>query len=70
MNDVKQVIFHGGCHGCTQQAIHSVDFCYDCRYFDAEWNKPDLNNKPPDPVDLIREEVKSRRQHPLLRRNR
>ena len=50
-------IFHGGCHGCTQQKTHGTRFCYDCRYFDAKWDKPDLNNRPPDEAEIERERV-------------
>jgi len=49
--------FHGGCFGCTQQILHGTVFCYDCQYFDADWNKPDLNNRPPDEADLERARV-------------
>ena len=41
-----QILFHGGCHGCTQQQIHGhTTFCYGCQYHDANWSLPDLNNK-------------------------
>lgn len=58
----NQVIFHSGCFGCTQQELHDVEFCYDCRYFNAEWDKPDLSNRPPNHVDIIRAEVIARRE--------
>ena len=47
-------LFHGGCHGCTQQDKHGPDFCFDCCYFDADWNKPNLNNEPPSEADITR----------------
>jgi hypothetical protein len=56
------IIFHGGCEGCTQQKTHSTDFCYDCRYFDAEWHKPNLNNSSADAVELERRRVKAQRE--------
>jgi len=39
-------LFHGGCHGCTQQDIHEVEYCMGCCYFDADWSLPNLSNKP------------------------
>lgn len=39
--------FHGGCAGCTRQEIDGLDTCMKCQYFDADWGKPDLNNKQP-----------------------
>ncbi len=56
------VIFHGGCHDCTQQFIQpaGVDFCVQCQYFDADWDLPDLNNRDLDDADAIRDEVKRR----------
>jgi hypothetical protein len=53
-------MFHGGCHGCTQQTKHGIDFCYDCQYFEADWDKPDLNNRPPTEAEIKRKEVKAR----------
>ena len=38
-------LFHGGCHGCTQQQLHGINFCDRCQYRNADWDKPDLNNK-------------------------
>lgn len=61
----KQIIFHGGCHGCTRQETKGVNGCYDCCYFDANWNKPDLNNRPPDEAELIRRRVKKARRSGL-----
>ncbi len=43
--------FHSGCHGCTQQYKHGIDFCFDCCYFQADWSKPGLNNEPSSPAD-------------------
>ena len=54
-------LFHGGCHGCTQQEKHGTDFCYDCKFFDADWNKPDLSNCPPSKSDIERDRVVERR---------
>jgi len=56
----KIIKFHGGCHLCTQQTLHGVDFCQLCRYFDKQWKLPNLSNKPPRPADIIREEIKKR----------
>lgn len=50
----SMIIFHGGCIGCTQQWYNGVDFCFDCCYFNADWKKPDLSNKPPSNVDPAR----------------
>lgn len=61
-----QVIFHGGCNGCTRQDSHGVDGCFDCQFFDADWNKPDLNNRPPDREERLRKDIKSRRRLTLL----
>jgi hypothetical protein len=52
--------FHGGCIDCTQQLLHGTDFCAGCCYFDAEWDKPNLNNSPPNEADLERARVKMR----------
>ena len=54
------IIFHGGCHGCTQQELHGQDFCYDCQYFDAKWDKPNLNNRPPTDAEIEREKIKEK----------
>ena len=55
----EQVVFHGGCIGCTQQEIHkTTDFWYDCRYFEADWSKPSLNNAPPNATELERRRVR------------
>jgi len=56
------ILFHGGCHGCTQQDKHGPDFCFDCCYFNADWNKPSLNNKPPTPAEIERKKVIERRE--------
>ncbi len=40
------VMFHGGCAECTQQNKHGTGFCMGCRYFNADWSLPDLNNRP------------------------
>ena len=56
------VIFHGGCHGCTQQLKRpeGVDFCVRCQYFDADWSLESLNNETASKVARIREAVKLR----------
>lgn len=53
------IIFHGGCHGCTQQDLNGVEFCKGCQYFDAEWEKPNLSNEPPRRADVVREQIRS-----------
>jgi hypothetical protein len=58
-------VFHSGCIGCTQQEQHGVDFCYDCQYFDGQWDKPSLFKSAITPlVDGMRQEVKRRREEP------
>ncbi len=47
-------LFHGGCHGCTQQESKGIDFCIGCQYFDADWNLPDLNNREPTETENMR----------------
>jgi hypothetical protein len=56
--------FHGGCHGCSQPLNQDggYDFCYDCRFFDANWDLPNFNNKPPTEADLLRFEIKLRKE--------
>ena len=54
--------FHGGCTGCTKQKKQPIDLCYDCCYFNSEWDKPDLNNKPETMVDRVRETIIQRRE--------
>ena len=54
------IVFHGGCNKCTQQLIHGVDFCYNCQFFEADWSKPDLNNRKPTKAEIVRKEVKER----------
>jgi hypothetical protein len=55
-----KVVFHGGCLGCSQQEKHGTDFCYDCRYFEADWSKPNLSNEV-DPAEVERVKVRERR---------
>ena len=51
----EQIIFHGGCHGCTQQAkTKGTDICKGCQYLNADWRLPDLNNEPPSTADIER----------------
>lgn len=56
------VLFHGGCHGCTQQKgqPNGVYFCKDrCQYFEADWSKPNMNNAPPSLADRVKEAMKT-----------
>lgn len=39
-----KVIFHGGCHGCSMQDKHGIAYCTGCKYFECNWNLPDLND--------------------------
>ena len=39
------VLYHGGCHGCTQQLIKGGQVCEGCQYRRADWNLPSLNNE-------------------------
>jgi hypothetical protein len=54
----KQILFHGGCHGCTRQETEGTEGCYYCRYFEGDWDRPNLNNAAPNEVDLERQRVK------------
>lgn len=58
------IIFHGGCTECTQQDIEGIDFCVKCRYFDADWSLPSLNNREPDEADLMRRQLKEKHNIP------
>ena len=60
-SDKTMVMFHGGCDGCTIQQLVGVDKCFDCCYFDAKWDKPNLNNRPPDAAERLRTNIKHRR---------
>lgn len=53
MYDKKPIIFHGGCHGCTQQLIHSIEFCRNCQYFNGDWSLPNLNNEYPNEAEIL-----------------
>lgn len=57
-----EYLFHGGCHGCSRQSNESegIEFCIRCQYFDANWNLPNLNNRPPTKAELKRNELKKR----------
>ena len=49
------VVFHGGCNGCTQQAVHDgPKFCMGCCYFNADWSLPSLNNCPETEAEIVR----------------
>ena len=43
-NHKDQIVFHGGCLGCTRQLTKPLTFCVGCQYFDAEWDLPSLSN--------------------------
>ncbi len=51
-------IFHGGCHGCTQQDEKGTEYCVGCCHFEPDWTLPNLSNKPPSPADRERERIK------------
>lgn len=56
----KLHLFHGGCHGCTQQKEHGPEFCVKCQYFDANWELPNLNNRPPTETELLKKRIKEK----------
>jgi hypothetical protein len=64
-----QFIFHGGCHHCTQQQLNPIDFCMECCFFDSDWKLHNLNNKPPDPADVMRDQLK-RMKKEYIEKNR
>ena len=39
-------IFHGGCHGCTNQVKYGLGKCKQCQYYGdgktVDWNKPNM----------------------------
>lgn len=39
----KKRIFHGGCIKCVAQDFEGVKRCLGCKYFDPDWDKPDLS---------------------------
>jgi hypothetical protein len=53
----KPILFHGGCLGCTQQENNHIKFCIGCCYFKPDWSLPNLNNKPPTEMELIKEKM-------------
>jgi len=58
------LLFHGGCHDCTQQLIHGIQFCDACQYRRADWDKPNLNNnhiaiRLADIRRVVREEIQA-----------
>ena len=55
-----QIIFHGGCNGCTVQSsdIGTVA-CMRCQYFEADWTLPNLNNKPATKSEIERDRLKA-----------
>lgn len=38
------IIFHGGCIGCTMQQLHGINVCKGCSYFKFDQGLPDLSN--------------------------
>ena len=60
MGNKEIILFHGGCHGCTQQIEQQEGpfFCRKCQYFDANWTLPNLNNRPPTEAEIMREKIK------------
>ena len=66
----KQIMFHGGCAGCTRQETEAkgIDYCIKCKYFDADWDLPDLNNAPPTEADIARKEIKARNKKRMFPR--
>ena len=54
----EQIIFHGGCLGCTRQQTHDIKFCIECKYFDCDDTLPNLSNEPPSKADTVREALK------------
>ena len=57
---IGQVNFHGGCIGCTNQEIYGYEFCMDCRYFDPDWDLPDLSNAALSTADQLKIKLKAR----------
>lgn len=45
-----QIIFHGGCRGCTMQTKEGLGYCVGCKYFDFANTShlPDLNDSHKD----------------------
>ncbi|HEY3525280.1 MAG TPA: hypothetical protein VGK47_03715 [Nitrososphaeraceae archaeon] len=39
-----KVLFHGGCFGCTMQDSNGIEYCTGCKYFQCDWDLPDLND--------------------------
>ncbi len=40
----KQKLYHGGCHGCTNQHEGNGYLCDYCQYRHCDWSLPDKNN--------------------------
>ena len=38
--EMTRYIFHGGCHGCTQD----LSVCPTCKYMKPDWTLPSKNN--------------------------
>jgi hypothetical protein len=56
---MSNILFHGGCHGCTQQEINSVEICVKCCFFLPDWDLPDLNNRPLTKEEIIRKKTRN-----------
>lgn len=56
-NSRGTILFHGGCHGCTQQQLNGIRFCTGCQYFAGDWALEDLNNAEPSYSDVVREAI-------------
>ena len=41
----KRIIYHGGCISCVSQSENGIGRCVGCKYFTADWSKPDLSIK-------------------------
>ena len=53
-----QIIFHGGCLGCSRQLVEGVEDCRRCQYFDTDWDLPDLSVKELSEAEQIKLEIK------------
>lgn len=61
-------LFHGGCHGCTQQEKNGVDFCVGCQFFLPNWDLPNLSDAVPD-SDRVKLRLKIKHNIPLNSRD-
>jgi len=60
MKNKDIIMFHGGCHNCTNQITKGIDFCRLCQFFDVEWHKPNLNSAKASEATIARAEVLDR----------